>query len=31
MLPGGPLFIEWNDRKGSVLMTGPAEAVLMVF
>ena len=27
MLPGGPLLIEWNDRKGSVLMTGPAEAV----
>ena len=27
MLPGGPLMIEWRDRSGSVLMTGPAEAV----
>ena len=27
MLPGGPLIIEWRDRSGSVLMTGPAEAV----
>ena len=27
MLPGGPLQIEWPDRSGSVLMTGPAEAV----
>ena len=27
MLPGGPLQIEWPDRRGSVLMTGPAEAV----
>ncbi|GIR24452.1 MAG: hypothetical protein CM15mP39_02630 [Synechococcus sp.] len=27
VLPGGPLMIEWRDRTGSVLMTGPAEAV----
>ena len=27
MLPGGPLMIEWRNRTGSVLMTGPAEAV----
>ena len=27
VLPGGPLMIEWRDRSGSVLMTGPAEAV----
>ncbi len=27
LLPGGPLMIEWRDRSGSVLMTGPAEAV----
>ena len=27
LLPGGPLMIEWRDRTGSVLMTGPAEAV----
>ena len=27
MLPGGPLLIEWPNRSGSVLMTGPAEAV----
>ena len=27
MLPGGPLQIAWSDRKGPVLMTGPAEAV----
>jgi len=27
MLPGGPLLIAWPGRSGSVLMTGPAEAV----
>ena len=27
LLPGGPLMIEWRDRSGSVMMTGPAEAV----
>ena len=27
MLPGGPLFISWPDRDGSVFMTGPAEPV----
>ena len=27
MLPGGPLLISWPGRSGSVLMTGPAEAV----
>lgn len=27
MLPGGPLLISWPGRTGSVLMTGPAEAV----
>ena len=27
MLPGGPLQISWSNRQGSVLMTGPAEAV----
>ena len=27
MLPGGPLQIAWSGRQGSVLMTGPAEAV----
>ena len=27
VLPGGPLMIEWRDRSGSGLMTGPAEAV----
>jgi diaminopimelate epimerase len=27
MLPGGPLLIAWPGRRGSVLMTGPAEAV----
>ena len=27
VLPGGPLLVEWRDRTGSVLMTGPAEAV----
>jgi len=26
-LPGGSLQISWTDRDGSVLMTGPAEAV----
>jgi len=26
-LPGGPLEISWPDSKGSVFMTGPAEAV----
>jgi diaminopimelate epimerase len=26
-LPGGPLEISWPDPKGSVFMTGPAEAV----
>ena len=27
MLPGGPLQISWSDQTGSVLMTGPAQAV----
>jgi diaminopimelate epimerase len=27
LLPGGPLTISWPDRSGSILMTGPAEAV----
>ena len=27
VLPGGPLQIAWSGRQGSVLMTGPAEAV----
>jgi len=27
LLPGGPLQIAWTGREGSVLMTGPAEAV----
>jgi diaminopimelate epimerase len=27
LLPGGPLQIAWSGRQGSVLMTGPAEAV----
>ena len=27
LLPGGPLQIAWSGREGSVLMTGPAEAV----
>ncbi|TCD57230.1 diaminopimelate epimerase [Synechococcus sp. BS55D] len=26
-LPGGPLLISWPDRRGSIFMTGPAEAV----
>ena len=27
LLPGGPLTISWPARSGSILMTGPAEAV----
>ena len=27
LLPGGPLQIAWTGREGSVLMTGPAQAV----
>ncbi len=26
-LPGGPLWIQWDGRRGSVWMTGPAETV----